>query len=176
MDKVKLIENLEKMKADIYYLSNEVSRISSFNSIEITKNELELLQIQRIESNLDEFKTYIHTELNSLKKRISELEINQESISEHTDDLDYAIKRIENKISVSNNNSSQKEVEPSETDLNTSSSQRVGIDVFEKIKEVEEHFSYEISRIYDNIYNEILDLRVEIKKLNHKTKSNSKKD
>ena len=176
MDKVKLIENLEKMKADIYYLSNEVSRISSFNSIEITKNELELLQIQRIESSLDEFKAYIHTELNNLKKRISELETNQESISEHTDDLDYTIKRIENKVDERNNSLSQKEVQSNTTNLDTLSSQRVGIDVFEKIKEVEEHFSYEISRIYDNIYNEILDLRVEIKKLNHKTKSNSKKD
>ena len=167
-----LLKNLENMKLDIYYLYSTIKRVE----LELKENNEDIRQIKtknkelhtEVSQNNGIHNTQINKKVNELEdeisklhSRINELESNQENVSELVDDLDSKISKLSN---FNSNDSKSNEII-----INS-----INEALHQKIKAIEEHFELQISKIYDTMYNEILDLKVEIKK--NKKKSNVKKD
>lgn len=183
-----LLKSLENMKLDIYYLNSNLKRVeldvkeNTRNIQEIeSKNELReqeivskshhmmntpkkelLLDTEKLDINhLKEGVEYLRNDVSKLHNRVNQVENNQENLSQFTEDLDFKISKI---LNLSKDESKLKEAIINLTnDI-----------IHQKIKELENHLEVQISKIYDTMYNEILDLKVEIKK--NKKKLNLKKE
>lgn len=158
MENKKLLENLELMKADIYYLSNKISRIDSNITIEEIDKDSKNLEIEEVKNKQEEIKYLIKEN----EKRIIDLELNQENISEQIEDVDFKFKKLHQAIV----NHSNKKEESRDGNSN--------IGLTNKIKEVENHFNEEIRRVYDNVFNEILNLKGEVEAIKNKSSKNKK--
>ncbi|MFP4402042.1 MAG: hypothetical protein ACLFPL_02325 [Candidatus Nanoarchaeia archaeon] len=144
MDKNVLLTNLEYMKSDIYYLSNKIASIETHShnyQHDEQKNELAIIQIR---DTIQEFSKQLQRAL----KRIEELELNQEHTSEYIDDIDSKTRKNEQEISKM---STQHSFTSGEIEA-----------LKAKLSEVEESLNSQISNIYDNVFNEILNLKQEI--------------
>ena len=158
MDNKKLIENLELMKADIYYLSNKISRIDSNSNIERIEEKSKDLEIEAFKNKQDEI-THL-TKKN--ERRIIDLELNQENVSEQIEDIDFKFTRLHKAII----NHSKKKEDTGDKNLN--------LDINNRIKEIENHFNEEIRKVYDNVFNEILNLKGEVENIKNKYSINKK--
>mgnify|MGYP006299963453 CR=1 FL=1 len=158
MDNKKLIENLELMKADIYYLSNKISRIDSNSNIERIEEKSKDLEIEAFKNKQDEI-THL-TKKN--ERRIIDLELNQENVSEQIEDIDFKFTRLHKAII----NHSKKKEDTGDKNLN--------LDINNRIKEIENHFNEEIRKVYDNVFNEILNLKGEVENIKNKYFINKK--
>lgn len=158
MDTKKLREYLELMKADIYYLSNKVSQIDSNTKIkETNKNSLDL-EIKILRQKQDEMVELFK----KVENRITNLELNQEHTSDYIEDVDSKFMKLQQAII---NHSKQKEESKNEYSNNN---------MVEKVRDIENHFNEEIRRVYDNVFNEILNLKGEVNKIKDKSSKNDK--
>ncbi|MCH8519850.1 MAG: hypothetical protein LAT82_03800 [Nanoarchaeota archaeon] len=171
MENTKLLKNLENMKSDIYYLNSIIKRIE----LELKENNQKNIQnkeeIHFKHSNenklnyLNENMQYLRSDVSKIHTRINGLENNQENLTEFVDDLDSKISKIV--TSHVDNSKLSKSIVNSLNDV-----------LHQKLREMEQNVELQISKIYDTMYNEILDLKVEIKKSKKKTiskKEDSKK-
>lgn len=146
-----LLDVLENMKKDIYYLSNKLSQINSTLNTNITQKEINELEFDKI----DKEQEVLFDEVRKIKKRIYEFESENNNTADFIQDLDSRITKL-NKILF-------EYINKSENNKNS--------DVLEKIKEVEFHFNTEIKNIYDNVFREILNLKGEINELKQNNKN-----
>lgn len=158
MDNEKLLENLELMKADIYYLSNKISRMESNLNIEKVDEDSKNLGIEELKNKQKEI---IHS-VKENERRIIDLELNQEHTSDYVEDIDSKFMKLQQAII---NHSKQKEEFKNEYSNSN---------MFEKIRDIENHFNEEIRRVYDNVFNEILNLKGEVNKIKNRSSKNDK--
>lgn len=158
MDTKKLREYLELMKADIYYLSNKVSQIDSNTKIKETNENSLDLEIKILRQKQDEMVELFK----KVENRITNLELNQEHTSDYIEDVDSKFMKLQQAII---NHSKQKEESKNEYSNNN---------MVEKVRDIENHFNEEIRRVYDNVFNEILNLKGEVNKIKDKSSKNDK--
>lgn len=153
MEDKNLIQYLELMKKDIYMLSNRVSQISSQINSTNTQEVLQISKLDRIESNQEK----MINSIKSLNTRLLDLESSQVNNEERVEDIHTEFITFKQLVSKSKNTSINQTNQYSDIDL--------GEELFSKISEIEEHFSNEIAKVYDKMFNEILDLKSEIGKI-----------
>ena len=152
----KLIQYLELMKKDIYLLSNKVSQLTSEVKSDNTQEILQTTKLDRIGN----YQEKIIDTIKTLNRRLSNLESRAENSDERVEDIYtefITYKQFLNKKNKKNKSS---------TSYTSDSEIDVGEEVFSKISEIEEHFNSEIAKVYDKMFNEILDLKSEIEKNN----------
>lgn len=153
MEHKKLREYLEYMKDDIYYLSKKISQIDSNIKNQTTEQNINLVDIEEMRKKQEN----IHNIVKNIQNRINELESNQEHSSDYIEDLDSRFRTMQRAII---NHSKNKERMKNEHTHNK---------LISKIKELEEHFNSEIRRVYDNVFNEILNLKGDVEHIKKKS-------
>lgn len=164
MENQTLLTYLEYMKSDIYYLNSKIKQT------ELLVNESfgeKYNSSQELGTNIE----YLKDQILKLHNRVNELELNQENISQFLEDIDLKVQKT---ISKKNNEDSKSQYLEADSKKNKLEISKETLEVLNnslssainrRVKEIEDNFEMQISKIYDTMYNEILDLKVEIKKI-----------